>query len=1092
MPSPILASRPDAAAQPPRTFVGRQRELAELQAVVADLATHRGRLVLITGEPGIGKTRLVEAMADDAAAHGAPAIWSPCWEAGGAPAFWPWSLALRRLAAAAGATRWESWTAGLSQALAPLTAVASTAEPAPFADPEAARFAAFDAVARLLRRAAVEPRLLILEDLHAADLPSLRLLEFVAADLDDLPLVIVGTYRPADAERRSAIGLALGRVARAAVHLPLAGLGNDEVAALLAAGRDVAPPALAAAVREATAGNPLFVVETARTLRLAHPSGLHDVAQADLRVASGLRDAVRARLASVSPPCRALLETACVLGDRAELADLQHTAADSSLPALLDATREGVTAGVLIEQEPQQGVAFRHALLRDVLYEDLAPERRRQLHRAAGEALRRRHAADLQPHLAALAHHFREGADDPSTVATALELTLRAARRAAAQCADEEAIVGYRQALALLDQQPAGTPNLRALLLVELAEALNRIGEHVDARPALRAAVELARAAGDAELLTRAAVCSSERGLGVPYRAGDDEAVALCEEALAMLPSGDSALRVRVLSRAAVEYSASDDAARAVAASADAVASARRLAEPIALAHALSAQHAVFWRYGAPAESLAIASEIAAIGSAVGDGDLTAQGRAWRLYDLMLAGDAVAYDDELGAYGPLAESLRRPRYLWLAANARALRALWAGRFAEAEAAIQSAQVHVQRLGDPVAMVAPGAQLFALRREQGELADQEPLTRFVAARFPTSPVPRTFLALILADDGRLDEARATFETVAADDFADLRREHRLGVLPFLSEVCAALGDVRRAAGLRDLLLPLADRVVPYGSSVAIGVGAHWLALLSDILGQAGDAFAYAEQAVARHATMDAPPWLARSRLLLARLLHRHGRELPRARELAAAAAAVAHALGMRRVAAEADALLAAPVPPPPPLARQRGVFRREGAVWKIGDESAPLQFRPCKGFGYIAALLRQPGRALAARDLVPDHGTAGRRRAATVAEPQPAYDDLAALRDQLEEAESFADHERAGRLRDELGRRIAALAPPGRRRPGSTPAERARLNVTRAVAAAVDRIAAANPALGRHFQVSIRTGTLCSYVPDPRHPIEWQL
>jgi hypothetical protein len=617
------------------------------------------------------------------------------------------------------------------------------------------------------------------------------------------------------------------------------------------------------------------------------------------------------------------------------------------------------------------------------------------------------------------------------------------------------------------------------------------MGEHAGARPALRAAAALARAAGDGELLARAALCSADRALGVPYRVGDEEVTALCAEALALLPPGDAPLRVRVLARAAVEYSASDDAARAVTASADAVAVARRLGEPAALAHALSAQHAVFWRYGAPADSLAVASEIAAIGAAVGDADLAAQGRAWRLYDLMLAGDAAAFDDDLAAYRPLAESLRRPRYLWLAENARALRALWAGRFAEAATAIQAAQSHVARVGDPVAVLSPGVQLFALCREQGRLAEQEPAARLVVIRYPSSPVPQTLLAMVSLELGRLDDARAAFEIVAAAEFDDLRREHRLGVLPYLSEVCHALGDARRAASLHALLLPLADRVVPYGISVAFGTGAHWLALLADTMQRGDDARAYAERAVALHAAMDAPPWLARSRLLLARLLDRDGRDPRRVRELAESAAALAAALGMTRLAGEAAALLAGVRSATAPSRRRRGVFRRDGAVWSIGDgDGAPLRLRPCKGFGYIAALLRQPGRGVTAVDLAAlDLPPAGAIPTATA---RGEYAQLATLRDQLDEAETFHDVERAAQLRAELDRRAAQLAPGGRRRPGSTPAERARLNVTRTIADAVRRIGAANPALGRHLATAVRTGTICCYVPDPRLPIDWDL
>lgn len=1088
---PPLDAPPRAPLPSEPAFVGRTRELRELAAVAEPPRAGRDRLVLITGEAGIGKTRLAEELARRTAARGARVVWSRCWEAGGAPAYRPWSEILRRLASGDGAAPGPTWSAGLGAALASPSPGAAAPDPVR-PDAEAVRFATFDAAARLLRHAAATPLLIVLEDLHAADLPSLRLLEFVVRELDDVPLLVVGTYRPAAADQRPAVALALARLAHAALRVPLAGLAAEEVAALLAAGGDAAPAELVAAVHDATAGNPLFVVETARALRLAHPGGLRAVPREHLFVAGGVREAVRARLALLAPQSRALLELAAVFGDQTDLAALQ-LAGEVAPAVLLDTARAGAAAGVLAGGDPTR-LVFRHALLRDVLYEDLPPARRRALHLAAGRAIAQRHAADLGPQLAALAHHFREAAGDAATVASALDFTVQTARRAAALCADEEAIVAYRQALALIDRQPA-VASTRGQLLIELAEALTRSGEHLEARPVLHAAAALARADGDAALLARAALCSAERGLGVPYRAADAEVLALCDEALARLPAADSPLRARVLARAAVEHSANDAPERARADSAAAVAIARRLDEPVALAHVLSARHAVFWRYGAPAEGLAVAAEIATIGGAIGDPDLVVQGRTWRLYDHMLAGDALAFDDELAAYGPLAETLRRPRYLWLAENARALRALWQGRFTEAETAIGAARTQVARLGDATAMQNPVAQLFALRRQQGRLAEQEAGARLAVARFPGSPVPQTCLALVHLELGQLAEARVAFEAVAAADFDDLRREHRLGVLPYLSEVCAALGDARRAAALHALLLPLADRVVPYGLSVAFGVGAHWLALLADAMGRPDEARAHAERAVARHATMDAPPWLARSRLLLARLLRRDAGARGRARDLAAAAGAAAEGLGMRALAADAGALRAAlEAADAPHPRRRRGIFRREGELWSIGDgERAPLRLRPCKGFRYIAALLAQPGRARAAVDLA---ALAPRSAAAPPTAQAPAaggdYARLAALRDQLDEAERFDDRERAARLRDELARRATRLAPRGRRRPGSTPAERARLNVTRTVADAVRRIAAADPALGRHLESAIRTGTLCCYVPDPRLPIDWSL
>jgi len=1096
-----VSSHPDAQTSPSRSswqlFVGRRRELDELDAVAAALRAGRGRLVLITGEAGIGKTRLAEEAGRHAAEAGARAVWGQCWEAGGAPAYWPWSQLLRRLEGAAG-VQWNAWSRGLTAALAPLGA-----EPLADAAPAAAetvRFAAFDAVVRLLQRAGtVQPLLLVLEDLHAADLPSLQLLSLVAREIDDLPVVIIGTYRPGEAEQRPAVGLALGQLARAAVRLPLAGLTVAEVGTLLAADAPRGAAAeVVAAVHDTTAGNPLFVVETARALHVAHPDGLAVLDQQRLALAGGVRDAVRSRLALLTPACRTLLELAAVFGDQADPAAVQ-LASGVSLPAVLDAAREGIAAGVLASTADDGRLAFRHALLRDVIYRDLPPDRRRALHRAAGAALAQRHAADPGPRLATLAHHFREGADDPTGAAAALTYTVGAARRAVAVCADEEAIVAYRQALELLAEHAPADLAQRGQLLVELGEAMTRVGDHIEARGVLRGAAAVARQRGDAALLGRVGLACADRGMGVPHRLADDEVIALCEEALAALPDADSALRVRLQARAAIERAVAGEPQRAAAACEAAVAMARRVGDRVALAHALSAHYFVLWRdpfqlgrRDRPADRLAIASEIATLGAATGDDDLVAQGRAWRLLDLMRTGDALRVDEEIDALVELAERLRWPRYRWIASNALVMRALWQGRFDDAETEIEAALRYVDRIDDPTARLNPSVQLFALRREQGRIDEQELPLRLAAARFADSPVPWTFLALICSEGGRLDEAREAFERIAAHDFEDLRREQRLGVLPFLSEVCAALGDAPRAARLSALLAPLAETVIPYGASLCFGVGAHSMALLAGAMGRADEARAFAEQAVARHAAMDAPPWLARSQLLLAELEAARG-ATDAAQALAGAAQATARALGMQPIAARAAALLERLAEQAPAAASRHGVFRRAGEAWEIGGgEQAPLHLRPCKGFRYLAALLRQPGQAIRAVDLAA--ADAGGPRLAEVPRPLPnsTYADLAALREQLDEALRYNDQGRGAALRAELERRAAQLLSTGRRRPGSTPAERARLNVTRTLLDAVRRIAAADAKLGRHFQAAVRTGTLCAYLPDPRLPIEWEL
>ncbi|MDX2170265.1 MAG: AAA family ATPase [Deltaproteobacteria bacterium] len=1067
-------------------FVGRARELYELGDLLTPPPRRRNGAALLAGEPGIGKTRLAEEVAARAAAAGFRVLWGRAWESGGAPAYWPWIQVLRGLARSVPPATWRAWVGDAAATLAPLTPDVAPPPGEP-RDGEASRFALFGAAAELLRRAAAErPLLIVLDDLHAADVPSLALAEFAVLEWRDAPIAWLGTYRDSDAAAQPALATSLARLARQVLRLPLAGLSEAEVGELIAG---VAPAGLGAGLHAASGGNPLFVVELMRGLGVPALGSAAPVDDAPLP--SGVRAVAQARLAQLSDAARRTLEMAAVMGVEIDLAWLG--AALALAPALvLDTLNSGIAAGIVAGAAAPLGrPRFRHALLREALLDTLPGPRRATLHALAAAALERVYAADLEAHVATLAHHYRAaGISQP-----AFHYSLAAARRAVASCADEEAIDDYRHALRLLADQPAVEAGLEATLRIELGRSLTRVGDAAAARDHFLAAAALARERGDGPQLAHVVLGLAARGLGVPVREADADVLRLGAEALALLPADDDALRARLMARLAAEQAVAGDSLGPTALGDAAIAMARRLGDPIALAHTLSARHFVLWRYEHAADRLAIAAEIVALGTRTGDRDLTAQGRLWRMFDLMCAGDAAAIDAEIDAFAALASGLRHPRYHFLVHQARSMRAIWQGRFDVAERETLAAFALVERVGDAAAQTNPSVQLFAIRRAQGRLAEQAPLARLAAARFPDSPVPLTFLALIALAEGDASEARDAFERVARHDFEDLRRERRVGVLPFLAELCATLGDARRAAPLAALLAPHTDTVVPYSATLALGVGAHYLALLAATRGARAEAIGLATRAVEHHAAMDAPPWLTESRVLLAQLLLAD--EPMRARELASAAQTTAPVLGMHPAAAAAAEVIAAapllrvlPSPPPRASGPRRGVFRPAGRTWLIGDdERAPLRLKGCKGFRHIAALLRRPGAGLTAVALA---GGGGDTADATTADTQRLED----LREALAEAERFNDRERATRAHAALQELAAPLARAaglgGRRRPGSTAAERARINVSRTIGDAIRAIAAADPRLGRYFSATIRTGALCSFTPDPRQPIDWDV
>ena len=257
-------------------FVGRARELAELRAGVDDAFAGRGRLFLLSGEPGIGKSRLAEELARIGRARGAAVLVGRCWEAGGAPAYWPWIQALRpyvracdadTLAAQAGAG-----AADLAQVVPELADRLPGLPPPSTLEPELVRFRLFDATAEFLRRVGeARPVVLVLDDLHAADEASLLLLRFLARELGADRLLLLAAYRDVDPRPAQPLAEMLAEVSRepSCRRIALRGLGEPEVAEYLdRTAAELASPRLASALHERTEGNPLFVGELVRLLAI--------------------------------------------------------------------------------------------------------------------------------------------------------------------------------------------------------------------------------------------------------------------------------------------------------------------------------------------------------------------------------------------------------------------------------------------------------------------------------------------------------------------------------------------------------------------------------------------------------------------------------------------------------------------------------------------------------------------------------------------------------------------------------------------------------------------------------------------------------
>ena len=508
-------------------FVGRERDLQELEAVLVEGELGRGRLVLISGEAGIGKTRLSEEASHLAVERGFRLVRASCFLDEGAPPFWLWIQVLRALVARDGSD-FEAILGPRRAEIARL--VPELARPG---DPEfvmdaSARFRLLDAVAGALRSySEQQPLLVVLDDLHWADAASLQMLRHCARETRDAAIVVIGAYR--DTELSGALGDVITDLRRVSDGISLSGLSPEDV------GRLIEPwtsdsPRLVRVVTQETGGNPFFVKEVVRLLA-AQGRLDEDIDLSSLPVLpQTVRDVIDHHLSRLSQPCHDALELATVLGHEFSVAILSEVS-DVAPDRLLDLIGEAVSARVLTEV-PEGPATFRfsHALVREAVYEGLGPVRSRRLHQRIGDALERAYRGHDE-HAATLAHHFLRAA--PLTPSDkAVSYSTRAGELAARSVAYEQAARHFEDALRALD---LGVPDLlrRCELLVALGDARWRAGEVDTARTIFVEAARAAKSAGDSMLFARAALGYGEGvgGQGLTFQA-DETLIRLLEDAL--------------------------------------------------------------------------------------------------------------------------------------------------------------------------------------------------------------------------------------------------------------------------------------------------------------------------------------------------------------------------------------------------------------------------------------------------------------------------------------------------------------------------------------------------------------------------------
>jgi AAA ATPase domain len=784
-------------------LVGRATELATLRAALDAAVAGRGALVLVTGEPGIGKTTLLSETARVAADRGAHVLRGRCWDGDGSPPYWPWTHVLDGDLPAHGADR----------------------------------FTVFDTVARRLAALGQgQPLVVILDDLQWADPASLALLAFCVGQLRDEPVLFLGAHRDLDGPPL------LASLAAAGTTLSLSGLDPSETGRLITLlggeQRDVDIDR----IWRRTSGNPFFVTELTR-LRMAREFAGP--------IPAGIRDTVERRLARLSQPCAEMLAAAAVVGPVVPQWILVAVKPGVEHPELV---REAIDARVLVAGADVEPLAFAHDLFREVLTAALPVAERARLHRTIATALDsgRGPASEIAAHWCAAAE-----AGDIDAVPDAVRHSVRAAAEASDRLADDDACAHYERALRVLQLGAPPPPDLpRVDLVLGWAAAQHRAGQGDQARANYRAAAEATR--GDPERFAAAAL--GLHRLGAPRGRAHDELVTLLSQAAQALAGQRTRLRVQVLAALSAEEFHSwrePHLHRAAVLTDEAVALAHELDDPAVLASALHAQHDARWLPGSARVRREIAEEM--LGLAVAGGEREAEGtaRLLRATALVELGDPRGRS-ELAAYCALSAEIGHSRDRWGAMTRSATAALIAGDVEDAARLSADGVRYGLRIGEPDAHSVGACQAWDLDRFRGRAVDTPPGSGGPpgAARWPP------WRAIALAESGDTAAARAAMAGVDIEQ--SWSAGVPIGPDPWgiavMAEAAALAGTTDDRRRLLDALAPLAGtHIVAGGLATYAGPADFYRGLLSAALDQPGHATAHFRAALTAAERLGATRW-----------------------------------------------------------------------------------------------------------------------------------------------------------------------------------------------------------------------------------------
>lgn len=1032
-----------------KSLSGRDAELALAAKRLDDTAAGRGGVLLITGEPGIGKSALAAAILEEASARGFSVSSGRALDVSGAPPWLPLSACLRSI--------------GISRALLPV-------------DAQEVYGLWEDVLAAQSAAAERAPLLWVLEDLHTADTQTLDLLVFLAQPLRALRALVVITTRALDPSLAPTTAERMSRLARAGDMLALDRLDDAAITHLVqhAAPRNLPQPRIAELVAHAK-GHPLFAIELARAGGKSRTS-----------LPATIMQVVQERLAVLPAATRTVLEHAAVFGLEFSAGSVGRLI-DRLPAAVIDDLAPALRAGLLEEHDPGR-FRFSHALVRDAIHDARPPVARRKAH-ARAEQLLAEHADTLE-RLTLRAAHALEAHDaiEPSRAADVISHAVTAL---AADGAHDRAFTLYRMWLDSLTAAPDPRVLLRAAQLAANA------GVFTECTRLANEALARGQSAGDASLTGEAALV-----LGTNLRPAivDRQLVRALEDALARLSrdaTADPRLRCRVRARLSAALQPAMEPAVPVAMAREAIAEARAIGDSELIRNALFVAGSALTSCVPARETYDVASELAELARAAGDAPLTLRAEVRRLMHALELGQLDVFGKPFDELMLLADSVGLPAHRWRPLIVNSMRALARGHFRESERLLDEVDEQLALTDDPALRFSLQAhssmRAIAIEDEPGMHEARAAYVRVLAQTPPQNTVRAQlmgFVAVRLADRDaaarELDELVANVDT-PLDMFMPLAA----------AEVAAFVGSEQDCRKVLTSLEP-ARKVWAVSSQIDFflaGPIERVLGLLETAIGEHDRAIASLSSAHDECARHGLRPWLARIGFELARAQLAAGRHDEACVSLTAAlehADALPLPLTAKRIREELQKLQtpARPSAAASPAPSASLTLERRGDVWRASYAGREVLLKDSRGVQLLARLISAPGQRVHVLALASDEGSALTESSAGAALDAKSLAQyrarLAQLDEDLATAERTDDDASAARIESEREAITAelkrAVGLGGRLRKVGSTTERARVNVTRRLKDAIAKVQEAHPDLGRYLSDAIRTGTYCSFRP----------